>query len=191
MKSRSYSLFPITVLGLLAALTFWLDRATHFEGGRRDGKNRHDPDFVVEQLSAKRYGADGRLLNLLTAEQMRHFPDDDTTLVHAPSLIYMGNQGSPLKVRARSATLSADGEVAELRDEVLGWRDATADSPATSFSTSRLTVYKDQEIAHTDAPVMIRRGKSELSGVGMDLDNKLALFQLRSQVKATIQPRKR
>lgn len=190
MKPGTYSLFPLAVLTLLAALTFWLDHATRFDESKRDGKNRHDPDFVVEKFSARKFGEDGRLLNLLVADRMSHYPDDETTDVSNPDITYLRND-PPLHLRARSAILSKDAQVADLRGEVQGWREAAAGLPAMNFSSSQLTVYPDREIARTDVPVKFTQARSVLTGVGMDLDNKLQILSLHSRVHGTFEPRKR
>ena len=189
MNSRTYSLFPLSVLAMLAALTFWLDHATRFDDAKRDGKNRHDPDFIVEQVHGRKFGPDGKVLEILLADRMTHYPDSDTTDMVNPDLTYLRGD-SPLHLRSRFAVLSKDAQVADLRDKVFGWRDAFADVPAMTFSSSQLTVYPDQEIARTDVPVTFTRGKSVITGVGMDLDNKLQILSLHSQVKGTFEPRK-
>jgi hypothetical protein len=49
MKDRASSLFPLAMLLLLAALTFWLNRVIQGEAPR--GPQRHDPDYWVEGIS--------------------------------------------------------------------------------------------------------------------------------------------
>lgn len=189
MRPGAYSLFPLAVLTLLAALTFWLDHATRFDDTKRDGKNRHDPDFIVDKVYGRKFGPDGKLLEVLLADRMTHYPDNDTTDVVNPDLTYLRNS-PPLHLRSRFAMLSKDAQVVDLKDNVLGWRDATAEAPAMTFSSSQLTVYPDQEIARTDVPVKFTRGASVITGVGMDLDNKLQILTLRSKVKGSYEPRK-
>ena len=188
MKIAGQSLFPLAVLAMLAALTFWLDHATR-SGDVKNGKNRHDPDFILKDYTVKKLGPDGKLNNLLVGDTMTHYPDDDSTDVVSPRMTYFGGP-HPLYLRSRSANVSKDGKVVILKNDVYGWRDATRDNPAMNFSTSILTVYPDQDIAHTDAPVSITQGKSIVVGAGMDLDNKLHVLSLRSQVRGSIQPRK-
>lgn len=188
MKIAGQSLFPMAILAMLAALTFWLDHATR-SGDARSGKNRHDPDFILKDYTVKKFGQDGKLNNLLVGDTMTHFPDDDSTDVLSPRMTYFGGP-RPLYLSSKTANVSKDGKVVVLRDDVYGWRDATPDNPKLNFSTSLLTVYPDQDIAHTDTPVTIAQGKSVVNGVGMDLDNKLRVLSLRSQVRGVVQPRK-
>ena len=188
MRINTQSTFPIVMLALLAALTFWLEHATR-SGESRDGKNRHDPDFIVQDYTVKKLGEDGKLRNQLVGKSMTHYPDDDSTDVLQPRMTYFGGP-HPMQLRSHKASVSKDGKVVILREDVLGWRDATADSPAMSLSTSSLTVYPDEDIANTLAPVTIQHGQSTVNGIGLDLDNKLHILSLRNQVRGVIQPRK-
>ena len=52
---RWHALYPVVMIGLLAALTLWLNRAMNFEPVRQDGKLRHDPDYFVDNLNGKRF----------------------------------------------------------------------------------------------------------------------------------------
>ncbi len=188
MRFAPQSFFPVAVLAMLAALTFWLDHATRSEGWK-SGKDRHDPDFIVQGYTVKKLGDDGKLRNLLLGDTMTHYPDDDSTEVVRPRMTYFGGP-RPLNLRSKTASVSKDGKVVTLKDEVYGWRDASASNPAVSLSTTVLTVYPDDDIANTQAPVTITHGKSVLHGTGMDLDNKLHILTLKSQVRGVIQPRK-
>ena len=47
MKHWGSALFPLSLLLVLAGLTFWLRYVTTFDEPRRDGKHRHDPDYIV------------------------------------------------------------------------------------------------------------------------------------------------
>lgn len=190
MKSGNYSLFPLSVLALLAALTFWLESATRSGTTVNNAKSRHDPDFIISDFTLKKLSPQGGLLHVLTASDMRHFPDDDSTDVREPKLTYLGGE-LPMHLTARSARLSQDGKTAILKDEVFGDRQAGPQSPRMTFATTRLTVLPDDELATTDEFVTLTHGQSKLTGTGMDVDNKTRIVNLRSHVKATIEPRKR
>jgi hypothetical protein len=53
MKDRFASLFPLAMLVLLAALTFWLNRV--IQGDNPRGPQRHDPDYWVEHFEVRRF----------------------------------------------------------------------------------------------------------------------------------------
>ncbi len=189
MRPRSQTLFPLGVLTLLAALTFWLQYAIQPPEAARDGKNRHDPDFIIQNFTLKRFDQKGELQHTLTAEKMVHFPDDDSTVVTHPYVIFTGRE-EPTRVRANQALVSADGEEVVLVGDVLVTREGSAQREEMSLATSVLTVYPDDEISRTTAPVTLRRGKSVVNGVGLEANNITGIASLHSQVRGVIEPKK-
>ena len=190
MKRRTHSLFPLTILVLLALLTFWLDRVTRVETARHDGKQRHDADFVAENFTLLQLDKDGKVLHAMSAQRMLHYPDDESTEVIEPRYTYLGKP-PPLHISAARGNISKDGNVVVLTDNVLARHEADQTQPEMTFRTDTLTLYPDDEIARTDDPVTIVRGGSTLSGVGMELDHLNRVLKLHGQVRATLLPRER
>lgn len=190
MKLRTQALFPLGVLTLLAALTFWLENAVHGPEARKDGKNRHDPDFIVENFTLKRFNAEGNLQHTLRAVKMIHYPDDDTTTVDQPDLAYTGG-AEPARARAKQALVSPDGEQVVLVGDVVAVREAGDQGDATTLTTSVLTVFPDDEISRTGEPVTITRGRSVIHGVGLEANNLTGIASLLGQVRGTIEPNRK
>lgn len=184
MKSLGASLFPLLVVGFLAALTLWLDRTSQTDDTGRRASGRHDTDFYVEHFTVRRYASNGALQHTVTAEKMLHFPDDDTTTVTTPRLTYY--QGQRTVVTAQTAWLDKEGKHVRLNDDVRIVRPGGPDSPETVITTSILFVTPDDEYAYTDAPVTITQGKSVVNGVGMEANNKTELAVLSGPVQGII-----
>lgn len=183
MKDRAAALFPLAMLVLLAALTFWLNRV--IQGDTPRGPLRHDPDYWVERFEVRRFDVDGRLQHTVVAEKLMHFPDDDTTIVTAPHLTY--HRQPPTEIFARSATIGRDGKEVDLIDDVrIVRRGADGKSAATVLTTRTLKVFPDDERGHTDDPVLITQGKSILNGKGLDIDNRSGMTVLRGRVTGTL-----
>jgi lipopolysaccharide export system protein LptC len=189
MTIRTYNLFPLAVLLLLAALTFWLERATRLEQTYKDVKLRHDPDFIAERFTVRQLDANGKVKYSLAAEKMLHYADDESTDVTEPRLTYFENP-PPLHLQARRANISKDAKIVFLKDDVFGRREPDAADPEMTFKSSELTVYPDDEIARTPAPVTLTQGRTVAHGLGMDADNLNRIFTLHERVKATIYQRK-
>ena len=66
------ALFPLSLLLVLAGLTFWLRYVTTFDEPRRDGKHRHDPDYIVTDAVVRKLGENGELKYTLRAVDVRH-----------------------------------------------------------------------------------------------------------------------
>lgn len=184
MRASGASLFPLVLLALLAALTFWLERATQSDDPNRSGKERHDPDFFAERFTVHRYDADGRLQHTLVADKMLHYPDDDSTDAVSPRLTY--HRARPTVVTSRTAWLDKDGKHVRLDDDVRIVRAGGERQPETVITTSVLYVTPDDEFAYTRAPVTITQGRSVVNGVGLEADNKIQTAVLFGRVHGTI-----
>ena len=114
MNDKLTAWFPLLLLAILAALTFWLDRAVQLPAGNRNELARHDPDYIVDNLSASSMAADGGIKNTLFATKMMHYPDDDSTYLQAPRLVSYSSGKAPITITSREALLSKDGEYRRL-----------------------------------------------------------------------------
>jgi lipopolysaccharide export system protein LptC len=186
VKIQAAPLFPLLLLTLLAAGTFWLDHASRIDETTRNGKNRHDPDFIVEHFTSRRFSLDGRLQHQLSAQKMAHYPDNDSTEVSTPSLVYYG-QSQPLLVDAERAWISKDGKEVRLIGDVQMKRNAHDKQPDLLVKTAELRVFPDDELARTDTPVTIINGLSTLQGHGLEANNHTQTFTLLGRVQGVLQ----
>jgi lipopolysaccharide export system protein LptC len=183
VKDRAASLFPMAILVLLAALTFWLNRLIQDDKPR--GPQRHDPDYWVERFEVRRFDLEGQLQHTLVAGKLVHYPDDDSTVVTAPHITY--HRQPPSEVSARMAYIGREGKEMDLVDEVKVIRHgALGESPPTVLETRTLKIFPDDEKASTRDPVLITQGKSIMRGSGLDLDNKTGITVLRGRVTGTL-----
>jgi lipopolysaccharide export system protein LptC len=172
------------LLGLFAALTFWLNQTVQPAPPKLDGSTRHDPDTIVENFSALRLDLAGQPHYALAAVRMTHYPDDDTTLLERPHFTRFNAKTAPLHALAQRGTLSKDGEEARLYDNVTVIREAYGDKSELVLRTSYLHVIPKKELATTDKPVTIDDAHTHITAVGLKLDNKIDQFKLLSRVKA-------
>ncbi len=174
------TLFPLVIVGLLAGMTFWLELAARPPSATSDGKSRHDPDYIIEKLTIRRFDPEGFLQHTLRADSMRHYPDDDSTVVLAPHLTY--HRQPPTLVTAREARLDGAGKHVELIGDVRVTRSGLDGQPGTVLITERLDAFPDDEIAASNAPVTILQGRSNISGSGLNINNKTAISILEGPV---------
>lgn len=182
--------FPLTLIVTLAALTVWLKQAVEMPEPGRDGKHRHDPDYIVEGARVTRLDDAGRLRYTMRADRIAHFPDDDSTEVNRPHLVYLNEGRPPMTLSSEVAQVSANGAEVQLLRKVEVRRAASERQEALLGVTDRLTVYPDDERAVTDAQVEITQGKSWVRGVGMELDNDTQQFVLKSKVTGQFEPKR-
>ncbi len=184
MRHHGAALFPIAVMALLAAGTFWLERAPQVEDEGRDCKHRHDPDYMVDNFNVRRFDETGRLQHFLVAKKMLHYPDDDSTEVIAPRLTYY--RTPPVHIFSKMAWLDKDGKHVKLDGDVHVVRDGLDGNPPTEITTSVLYAVPDDDFAHTDAPVVITQGQTVMNGTGMESNNKSQISILYGRTSGTI-----
>lgn len=183
MRDRFALWFPAGLMVLLAMLTFWLDRTVQPAQPKDDGSSRHDPDYIVENFTVTRMGLDGKPLHILSAVKMTHYPDDDTTHLERPHFIRYAQEKAPMHIESTRGLVSKDGEHAHFIDNVVATREAFQDRSPMVLTTSYLHVIPDKDIALTDKPVHIRDANTNVTGVGLELNNQTHVMKLFSRVK--------
>ena len=187
MKQWGSALFPLSLLLTLAALTFWLRYATELAADRHDGKNRHDPDYIISDGTLRKLDQTGRLQYTLNSVEIRHYPDDDSTDMIKPHLIYLYPTRPSLTMRSERGHSNKEGQQVDLYGDVQITRAASAKDEEMIGYTPELTVFPDDEKAFTKSPVLITKGKSWLKGVGMQIDGRAQTYVLESQAFAVLE----
>jgi lipopolysaccharide export system protein LptC len=187
MKQWGSALFPLSLLAALAVLSFWLRYATELPDERRDGKHRHDPDFVISDSVLRKINSSGALQYTLTSAVIRHYPDDDSSDIAKPHLVYQYPTRPSVTIRAERGHATKEGEQVDLYENVHLTRAATAKDEEMNGYTDRLTVFPDDEKAFTKSPVLITKGKSWLKGVGLQVDSRAQTYVLESQAFAVLE----
>ncbi len=187
---RVSSLFPLLLMLALAAASLWLERAVQAPQRDHSGKLRHDPDFVADQFGIVKMNASGKAEYTLFAESMLHYPDDGSTSIVAPRLVQRHDNAEPIVIRAERGLVSKTGEDARFFGNVVVVREAGRGRGELRVQTDYLEIIPERDIARTDQPVIITEGRSRLSGIGMEFNNKTRQFWLRSQVRGTFHANK-
>ena len=180
---------PLLLIGVLAAVTFWLDRLVNTSGNGPWNVTRHDPDYTVDKLSSARLGGNGTVTYTLSAEKMMHYPDDDSTLLTAPQFdSYGGSAQVALTVTASEAVVSSNGDHVYFQDDVRVARAAHAGGSELVMRTAFLHVVPDRHIARTDRTVFITDATTTVSAVGLEMNSETRVIKLLSSVRGTYDP---
>jgi lipopolysaccharide export system protein LptC len=185
VNDRLVTWSPLILLALLATMSFWLDRKVQPPAHAPDGSTRHDPDFFVEGFSAVKMNPDGTRRYSLVAKRMVHFPDDNSTQLELPRLVYFDYLRAPVTVRSDTAEAVQGADDVFFRGDVQIIRSAYADNAELGVFTSYLHVIPDQDLATTDKPVRMVEGNSTASAVGLEFNNATREIKLLSEVKAS------
>jgi len=190
MTERLTAIFPFLLLAALAALTFWLDHVVQPPPRGPDGKSRHDPDYIVDNLSALSTNEAGNAAYTLFAARMVHYPDDDTTLLTRPRLISYRSVQAPVTITANEALVSSNGENVYFKNDVKVTRAAYGDHSEMVMLTTYLHVIPDDDIAKTDRPVTITDASTVVNAIGLELNSGTRVLKLHSRVRGTYDPGK-
>lgn len=182
MAQRSFGLIPIVLLALLAALTYWLDKAAQPSSGSIEKRMTHSPDFTAEKLLATRMDITGRVRDTLHAAKMVHFPDDDSTELERPRFVSLA-RGAPLTITAKQARVTSNGGNIYFRDEVRATHASQGGGGALVVITDYLHVLPDDRIAKTDRRVTISDDRMRIEAAGMELNSETRVVKLAGGVR--------
>ena len=110
MQNRTTILFPLILMGFMALITFWINKAVEQQGPRIDGSERHSPDYTMENFVTKQTDEDGNLNHVLDAVIMTHYPDDDSTVLEKPKFTQYAEDKPYTKIDGDHGNVSSDGE---------------------------------------------------------------------------------
>ncbi|MDR2787272.1 MAG: LPS export ABC transporter periplasmic protein LptC [Candidatus Accumulibacter sp.] len=189
MKHWGSALFPLSLLLVLTLLTFWLRYATELDEPNRDGKYRHDPDYILSDIVLRKLDQNGRLKYTLRAADARHYPDDDTTDLSHPHLTHVGGEDGkpPVTITAERGHLSHDNEQVDLYDNVRIHRSSFGKYEELIATMNTLTAFPDEETAFTRSPVLITQGKSWVKGVGMRVNHRAQTYVIESRAAGSLE----
>ena len=191
MRLSTTRMFPLILMLALAGLTFWLERTVREEEGGHPSQRRHDPDYVVDNLTHTRFDVQGRVESTLVAAKMLHYPDDDSTALVAPHLVQIKPNEPRIQLSADRGALSQDGEEVFLYDNVLLVREAGPDTSETRMRTSFLHVVQAHSVFRTDRDIVITEEDRVISGRGMEYRNDTRELFLRERVRGRFEPKKK
>jgi lipopolysaccharide export system protein LptC len=184
-RQRSSSLFPLLLILAMAAGSLWLERAVQAPERDRSGKSRHDPDFIAEDFGITKMSPAGNPEYSLSAERMLHYPDDESTDILAPRMVQRREDAAPVLIRADRGRISRNGEETRFYGNVVVLREAGRGRSELRVQTEYLQIIPERDLARTDQPVVITEGRSRLTGIGLEFNNKTRQFALLSQVRGT------
>ena len=184
---RVSNLLPLLIVLFLAGMTLWLRFAIETSGPAEPGKDRGDPDAVVDNITLTRLNTAGKPNYVLNARRMAHYPGDDSTQLEAPKFARRGD-GPALTITAERGTLTHDSEEAQFYGNVLLVREAAPNSDELRVRTEYLHIIPQREIVRTDQPITMTEGRSVISGVGMEFNKQTRQLVVFAHVRGSIEP---
>ena len=180
----------LPLLPLLAFLGFvyWLDQQVRRGGAAAADDKRHDPDVIMEDFRATKMDEQGVPRYFLNAQQLRHYPDNDSTEMNLPRLTLLNGEQPDVHMTASRGEISSKGDVVIMKDDVKVDRPAKGDMMAMSLRTQFLRVIPGKDMADTDQAVTIFNERNTVRGIGLEMDNNAHTLKLLSHVRSEHMP---
>jgi lipopolysaccharide export system protein LptC len=184
IASRSRYWLPLLPLLALLAFVYWLDMQVQQEVAATVNNQRHDPDGIMDNFSGVKMNLQGVPGVLLSARQLRHYPDHDTTELELPRLTMLSAVHPPVHVKAIRGNVSSRGDEVIFHDDVVVTREPVGTQSAMTLRTEYLRVLPNQDWANTDKPVIMSDAYNTVHAIGMEMNNTTRILKLLSQVRS-------
>lgn len=179
---RQKLLLTLIALLLIAAGYYWNVRLELFTEGKAPVSN-DAIDFYAANAHSTQYRIDGTLAYEMTAVRLEHMKATDVTNVTTPDLLFFREgQPQPWHVQSVRAEVGPQGKQVELIDDVRVQRTDAA-SRTLLLTTTRMTVFPDQNYAQTEQPVKITEPNGVTTAIGMKAYLKDSRMLLLSNVR--------
>lgn len=171
MRSWSYGsprrLLVYVVLLIIAGVTGWLAQRLTPPVEPVDPKAKGKVDYYSVNLLRTTADEAGKTKNVLYAEKLTHFENDDHSELEKPVMTIFAGDGPPWVVHGEHGTVSSRGTEVFLKGPVLVLRDADQSGRTVRAETSNVKILPDENYGETNDFVQILSPPDELSGVGM------------------------
>ncbi len=132
------------VLAVAAAGSWWLTHQVAVPTPSANLKPRHEPDYIVKNFVGTTMDEKGVRKYHLTAKQLTHFPDDDTTHLVQPVLVQFQPGGSTATTRADEGLIPGGGGEIIMVGNVRLTRATEGRADSGEVSADRLRVELDR-----------------------------------------------
>ncbi len=185
MIPRSFPFLPFSVLLVLAALTFWLSNVIQNSGAHVNANGRNDPDMILEKFSAQKLSDTGDIQYKLNADKMTHFPASDSAQLE--QVVFVANTVNKPTVEARAPRGSSlkGGDEVILDGGVTLKSSATKTSPAVVFTTPKLTLLPNDQIARSVDGVVAKTATDTFTAASFEFNSETRVTKF-ERVKLTL-----
>ena len=174
---RLSALYPILIVGFLAAGSFWLEYVVRNERPAGLGNDRHEPDAVIEKFETTRFDKNGRLQALVVGQRLHHYPDDNSADIDAPVVTFT-NTNHPLRIASNTARITDEARKVVMTGKVRGIRPATPTSAEQTLATEEMTVFTEDEVALSYKPTTFTQGDTRIDGSSAEWNNATGILKM-------------
>ena len=184
MNARGSLWLPLVVLLLLAALSYWIERAV--QAPSANGQvTKTSPEGIMENFEALRTDMTGKPQYRLSAKRLKHYTGTKRTEMESPHFVQLSAETGEIDTTARQATVSAEGDEIDLQGDVRVVRAARPGQSAMTLRTARLLAYPESDLLRAPGRVDVRDDTLDMRAGGMTYYAKRRSIELTGRVKAT------
>jgi lipopolysaccharide export system protein LptC len=182
MINRFSVLFPIFFAAILAFVSYWVQISV--ENEKRENNLSNSPDYFLTNFKTIQTESDGSIRFILSANEMTHFAQDDTTRLKKPLFVIYKNNLPSSRIEGGVGFVSADGEEVKMIDNVKIARLGTETKPKMELFTDQLNILPNKDQTFTKRPVRITQDpKIVVNAIGMRYDKKNGVMTLLEKVR--------
>ncbi len=146
------------------------------------------PDSFIIQAQNIEFDTHGQLHSVLTAHDVKHYPQQKITRYIQPNFTIYTNRRIPWHVTARYGIGTDNNKMVYLKGHVVIHQPNQPTNPETTIKTSHLTIFPMLSQAKTDAKAVIIRPNSTVYGKGLTANLKSGNYRLLSQSQGSYEP---
>ncbi|MCG5513406.1 LPS export ABC transporter periplasmic protein LptC [Ectothiorhodospira shaposhnikovii] len=182
------SLFLILLLTLVAAVGFWLARDADERRRVLEEAATEGTDFFLEQYAAIHMDSLGEPRYQLRGQRMEQRQADGSRWLETPVLILRYSPGATWTLRAEQGWISPAGDEVKLLGEVHIHRAAEGERGPITITTRDTTLWPGPRQAVTDAPARLQTTYQEAEGLGLFLDLRHEVLELKREARGVYVP---
>jgi lipopolysaccharide export system protein LptC len=186
-KFRNILLFSCIAV-LFAAVGYWNISPERFLDKPVAKVDESTIDYYALNAHSVQFLPDGRLQYEMTSDKVEHLKASEVTLLTNPDLNMFRGTEFPWHVQSEHGEVNPDGTQVELIDSVRITR-FDEKNRRTLITTTRMTVFPQQQYAQTDQPVSIDGAGGVSTGIGMKAYLKESRIHLLSNVRGQYEAR--
>lgn len=186
---------PVLIMGLLALASYWLLASTpEPELPVAARPPTHEPDYFMRRFSVKVFDPVGALTTEVYGVEARHHPDTDTIEIDDARIRSYNPQRLLTVATAEKVTSNGDSTVFILEGNASVVRQAGRNAagelqPRMEFHGEYLRVTINPEHVESDRPVLLIRGRDQITADVLDYRGDSRVAVLTGRVRAQLAPR--
>ena len=186
-KFRTAALYSV-IAALLAAVGYWNIGPESFLDKPVVSVDNNAIDYYATNAHSVQFLPDGRLQYEMTSDKVEHLKATEVTLLTNPDLNMFRGTEFPWHVQSEKGEVNPDGTEVELIDSVRITR-FDEKNRRTLITTTRMTVFPQQQYAQTERDVRIDGAGGVSTGKGMKAYLNESRIHLLSNVRGQYEAR--